>query len=171
MLPKPNQKTATLPWNATRPYTLKSARTICIYDLCSPEPICFYKVKAHSDIAGNEFADAIAKHSALHDGGHDMHFQPPAPDGNAHTHLYWLAAKDTDENPNGRGAATPRLCALSDLKAKLKTGMCKLHRLGSAKTDTGYYNYWKDLRPLVNKHAKNASGTIIISNSTKSVML
>jgi hypothetical protein len=72
-----------------------------------------------------------------------MHFQPPAPDGNAYTHLYWLVAKDTDENPSGRGATTPprpRLCALSDLKAKLKTEMCKLHRLGSAKTDTGYYS-------------------------------
>jgi hypothetical protein len=89
-----------------------------------PEPTCFYKVKAHSGIAGDEFADAIAKHSALHDGGHDMHFQPPAPDGNAYTHLYWLAAKDANENPNGRGATTPMLRALSDLKAKLKTEMC-----------------------------------------------
>jgi len=34
--------------------------------------------------------------------------------------------------------------------------MCKSHKLGSAKTDTGYYNYWKDLRPLVNKQATNA---------------
>ena len=85
------------------------------------------------------------------------HFQPPAPDVNAYTHRYWLlAAKDIDENPSGGGATTPRLCALSDLKAKLKTEMCKSHRLGSAKTDTGYYNYWKDLRPLVNKQATNA---------------
>jgi len=53
----------------------------------SPEHICFYKVKAHSGIAGNECAGAIAKHSALHDGGHDVHFQLPAPDGNAYTHL------------------------------------------------------------------------------------
>ena len=69
----------------------------------SPEPICFYKVKAHSGVARNECADATAKHSALHDRGHDMHFQPPAPDGNAYTHLYWLAAKDTDEDPSGEG--------------------------------------------------------------------
>ena len=50
----------------------------------SPEPICFYKVKAHNGIAENACADAIAKHSALHDGGHEVHFQPPAPDGNAY---------------------------------------------------------------------------------------
>jgi len=112
----------------------------------SPEPICFYKVKAHSGIAGIECVDVIAKHSALHDGGHAMHFQRPAPDGDTYTHIYWLAAKDTDEDPSGRGAITPWLRALSDLKAKLKTGMCKSHRLGSAKTNTGYYNYWKDLR-------------------------
>ena len=34
--------------------------------------------------------------------------------------------------------------------------MCKSHRLESAKTNTRYYNYWKDLRPLVNKQATNA---------------
>ena len=84
-----------------------------------------------------------------------MHF-PPAPDSNAYTQLYWLAAKDTDENPSERGATTPRLRALSDLKAKLKTEMCKSHRLGSAKTNTGYYSYWKDLRPLVEKQITNA---------------
>jgi hypothetical protein len=100
-----------------------------------------------------------------------MHFQPPASDGNAYTHLYWPAANDTDEHPSGRGAITPRLRALSDLKVKLKTEMCKSHRLGSAKTGTGCYNYWKDLRPLVNKQATNAFWTIAILNSTKSVML
>ena len=55
----------------------------------SPEPICFYKVKAHSGIAINECADVIAKHCSLQDGGQDIHSKPPAPDGkNAYTHLY-----------------------------------------------------------------------------------
>ena len=35
----------------------------------TPEPICFYKVKAHSGIAGYGCADANVKHSALHDEG------------------------------------------------------------------------------------------------------
>ena len=95
-------------------------------------------MKALSGIAGNECADAIAKHSALYDGGHDVHFQPPDPDGNAYTHLYWLVAKDTDEDPSGARAITSGLRAHADLKAKLKTDMCKSHRLGSAKTNTGY---------------------------------
>ena len=137
----------------------------------SPEPICFYKVKAHSSIAGNECANAIAKHSALHDGGHDVHFQPTAPDGNAYTHLYWPAAKDTDEEPSGRGAITPRLRALSDIKAKLKTEMCKSHRLGSIKqtqdiTTTGRtFDRWS-----INK-LQMLYGTIVISNTTKSGVL
>ena len=97
-------------------------------------------------------------------------FQPPAPDGIAYAHPYWLAARDTDENPSGRGTTTPRLHALSDLKAKLKTEMCK-SQTGECQTNAWYYNYWKDLGPLVNKQAHLLSGTIVISNSTKSVML
>ena len=60
-------------------------------------------MKAHSGIAGNECADAIAKHSALHDGGHGMHFQPPAPDGNAYTHLYCLQLKTLMRIPAEEG--------------------------------------------------------------------
>ena len=47
-----------------------------------------------------------------------MHSQPSAPDGNAYTHLYWLAAEDTDEDPSGTGAITPRICALSDINSQ-----------------------------------------------------
>ena len=77
----------------------------------SPEPICFYsKVKAHSGIAINECADAIAKHSALHDGGQDVHSKPPAPNGSAYTHLYWFVVIDTDENFESWGSSVALRC-------------------------------------------------------------
>jgi hypothetical protein len=96
---------------------------------------CFYEMKANSSIAGNKCADAIAKLCLT-----DLQVKPsvkallyttvvmtctfktPASDGNAYTHLYWLAAIDTDEEPSRRrGTSTPRLPELSDVKAKLKT--------------------------------------------------
>ena len=58
------------------------------------------------------------------------------------THLYWLAAKDTDENPSGRGAITPRLRALSDLKAKLKNtqnGKCQITQNGECQYRHGLF--------------------------------
>ena len=111
-------------------------------------------MKAHSGIAGNECADAIAKHSALHDEGHDMHFQPPTPDGNAYTST-GLQLK-TPMRITAEEGQLHLGFVHSDIRAKLKTEMCKSHRLGSAETDTGYCKYWKDLRPLVNKQATNA---------------
>jgi len=41
-------------------------------------PINFYKVEAHIGVIGNEFADALAKHAALHNYGHDEAFPPPS---------------------------------------------------------------------------------------------
>jgi len=41
-------------------------------------------------VVGNKFADAIAKHAALHNYGHDEAFQPPSPDGNPFAHVYFL---------------------------------------------------------------------------------
>ncbi len=46
----------------------------------SDTPINFYKVKARIGVIGNEFTDAIAKHAALHNYGHDEEFPPPSPD-------------------------------------------------------------------------------------------
>jgi len=55
----------------------------------SDTPINFCKVKAHIDVIGNESADAIAKHAALHNYGHDEAFPLPSPDGNPFARTYW----------------------------------------------------------------------------------
>jgi len=39
-------------------------------------------------VVGNEFADSIAKHAALHNHGHEEAFPPPSPDGNPFAHIY-----------------------------------------------------------------------------------
>ncbi len=54
----------------------------------SETPVHFYKVKAHSGMIGNGCADAIAKHAALHNDGHDKVLLPPNTDGNPYSHLY-----------------------------------------------------------------------------------
>ncbi len=55
-------------------------------------PINFYK--AHIGVIGNESANTIAKHAALHNFGHDEAFSPPSPDGNPFAHIYWLAEEN-----------------------------------------------------------------------------
>jgi len=47
-------------------------------------------------VIGNEFADAQAKHAALHNFGHDEAFPPPSPDGNPFAHIYWLAEENNE---------------------------------------------------------------------------
>ncbi len=47
---------------------------------------------------GNEFVDAIAKHAALHNYGHDKAFPPPRPDGNPIAHINWLAEENNETN-------------------------------------------------------------------------
>jgi len=49
----------------------------------SPDHIHLYKVKAPAGIAGNEFADAVAKHAALHDQGDSVEVQPVSANGNS----------------------------------------------------------------------------------------
>ncbi len=130
----------------------------------SPGPVCFYKVKSHTGIAGNECADAIAKHAALHDTGHDVTF--PA-DGNPYAHLYWLAAEKKADMPGaaaagGQGTSidpqpnSKRPLHLLNLNKDLKKHMHQAHKLGMAKEDTTYFKSYKELRARANLEASNA---------------
>jgi len=75
----------------------------------SDAPINFYKVWAHIGVIGNEFTDALAKHAAPHNYGHDEAFPPPSPDGNPFAHIYC--------SPAGLQRWTPRLLTLPQKSA------------------------------------------------------
>jgi len=108
-------------------------------------------VKAHTGIIGNECADAIAKHAAVHDNGHDVAIPPPTPDGNPYSDMYWIASDVTAANHT---SSNIRLTPLQNIKDKLKHHMSEQHRLGDAKIETGYYQYWKGLLNSVNAKKK-----------------
>jgi len=95
----------------------------------SDTPINIYKGKAHIGVIGNEFADAMVKHAALHKYGHDEAFPPPSPDGNLFAHIYWLAEEN---NETTYTTTKTSLAPLQNIKDKLKAHMSKHHRLGDA---------------------------------------
>ncbi len=70
-------------------------------------PVHFYRVKAQIGIIGNECADAIAKHAALHNDGHDKMLLAPNTDGKPYSHMHWL---ETEELTRKR--STPNSYAL-----------------------------------------------------------
>ncbi len=118
---------------------------------------------------GNEFADAIAKHAALHNYGHDEAFPPPSLDGNPFAHLYWLAE---DNNETTHTTIKIDLAPLQNIMDKLKAHMSKHHRLGDANTNSGYYNYWKRLLTSENLTTSNSfwSNTTINVSQKRNVM-
>ena len=114
-----------------------------------------------------KFSDAIAKHSAQHDYGHNEKLDCVSLDGNPYSHMYWLAERETIEGPDG---TETRLTALSNLKDKLKLPMQATHRLGRARTNTGYYTYLSNVWKEVNRKATNAFWTTCKLQEQRNVM-
>eukprot|EP00983_Pelagomonas_calceolata_P118791 1160536-Pelagomonas_calceolata.AAC.6 len=63
----------------------------------SPTPIYLYKVKSHVGIAGNKYADAVAKYQDIQDDDTpaDMAFPCINLEGNPFHDATWLAFKET----------------------------------------------------------------------------
>jgi len=111
---------------------------------------------------------AIAKHSALHDGGHDMHFQPPAPDGNAYTLLYWLAA---NKEANEEGKVHLGFVHSLIEKPSWKQECANYTDWGVSKQTQGTKTTGRTPGRWSISQLHMLSGTIVISSSTKTVML
>jgi len=120
-------------------------------------------------VIGNEFANAIAEHAALHNYGLDEAFPPPSPGGNPFAHIHWLAE---DNNETTLITTKINLAPLQNIQDKLKAHMSKHHRLGDANINSGYYNYWERLLTSVNLTASNSfwSNTRINVSQKRNVM-
>ncbi|KAJ9525591.1 hypothetical protein QJQ45_003392 [Haematococcus lacustris] len=92
----------------------------------SPATIQFYKVRAHSGIIGNEGADALAKHAALHS---ELANTPAYSPTTRKETTFWLSTAADSESP----------APLPDCRQSVRAHMHHKHKLGLANQDSIYY--------------------------------
>ncbi|KAJ9519805.1 hypothetical protein QJQ45_013498 [Haematococcus lacustris] len=92
----------------------------------SPAMIQFYKVRAHSGIIGNEGADALAKHAALHP---ELANTPAYSPTTRKETTFWLSTAADSESP----------APLPDCRQSVRAHMHHKHKLGLANQDSIYY--------------------------------
>ncbi|KAJ9534648.1 hypothetical protein QJQ45_002935 [Haematococcus lacustris] len=92
----------------------------------SPVTIQFFKVRAHSGIIGNEGADALAKHAALHP---ELANTPAYSPTTRKETTFWLSTAADSESP----------APLPDCRQSVRAHMHNKHKLGLANQDSIYY--------------------------------
>jgi len=108
--------------------------------------IKFLKVKACTNILGNERADQIAKHVAKHPEAADTGIEMAGHEGNPFHNITWLAT--STDGPNTQRPIIdksdqsqpyqPHMRYLPNKRDALQAHMHKVHKLGNAQTDTSY---------------------------------
>ncbi|KAJ9512615.1 hypothetical protein QJQ45_018876 [Haematococcus lacustris] len=101
----------------------------------SPATIHFYKVRAHSGIIGNEGADALAKHAALH---------PEL----ANTPAYSPTTRNETKNWLSNAADGDSPAPLPDCRHSVRAHMHRKHKLGLANQDSIYYQMTQEIRKV-----------------------
>eukprot|EP00983_Pelagomonas_calceolata_P082095 1155814-Pelagomonas_calceolata.AAC.2 len=122
----------------------------------SPTPTYLYKVNSHAGTAGNERADAVAKHQAIQGNSTpaDTTFPCVNLEGTPVHDTTWLAFENPSAHmqalqcPNSTALKLKRFTSLHDA---LRVHMHSKHRLGKADIETGYYSYWQNLLPRVHE--------------------
>ena len=121
----------------------------------SPSPICFFKVKSHAGIIGNELADALAKKSATtYSDIADTSIRTAGPERNPFYNIHLLAKEDIENQTqthnhihttNMARSPPPKLWYLPNHCDAHQAHMHLLHNLGNAKTEANYLAYYQTL--------------------------
>ncbi|KAJ9533821.1 hypothetical protein QJQ45_026898 [Haematococcus lacustris] len=106
----------------------------------SPDTIHFYKVRAHSGVLGNEGADALAKHAALHPELANTPAYSPTTRKEPNT---WLNNEADGETP----------APLPDCRHSVRAHMHRKHGLGLANQDSIYYKMSQEITKAAAKGA------------------
>ncbi|KAJ9521339.1 hypothetical protein QJQ45_001283 [Haematococcus lacustris] len=106
----------------------------------SPDTIQFYKVRAHSGIIGNEGADALAKHAALHP---ELANTPAYRPTTRKETSIWLTSEADGET----------LAPLPDCRQSVRAHMHRKHSLGLANQDSIYYQMSQEITKVAAKGA------------------
>ncbi|KAJ9514694.1 hypothetical protein QJQ45_028426 [Haematococcus lacustris] len=118
----------------------------------SPVTIHFYKVRAHSGIIGNEGADALAKHAALHPELANTPAYRPTTRKETNT---WLSNEADGESP----------APLPDCRQSVRAHMHRKHSLGLANQDSIYYQMSQE----ITKAAARGAGARVMTDTNISI--
>ncbi|KAJ9533254.1 hypothetical protein QJQ45_018376 [Haematococcus lacustris] len=118
----------------------------------SPVTIQFYKVRAHSGIIGNEGADALAKHAALHPELANTPAYRPTTRKETNT---WLSNEADGESP----------APLPDCRQSVRAHMHRKHSLGLANQDSIYYQMSQE----ITKAAAKGAGARVMTDTNISI--
>ncbi|KAJ9506815.1 hypothetical protein QJQ45_030420 [Haematococcus lacustris] len=118
----------------------------------SPVTIQFYKVRAHSGIIGNEGADALAKHAALHPELANTPAYRPTTRKETNT---WLNNEADGDTP----------VPLPDCRQSVRAHMHCKHKLGLANKDSIYYQMSQE----ITKAAAKGAGERVMTDTNISI--
>jgi ribonuclease HI len=127
----------------------------------SGQTVRIFKVKAHTGVLGNEYADEAAKKATdlLADDKSDQ--QPVACTVDAappYTGVFWpviaSASNTLKDNDDAHGDRGP--IWLDDINGALKRHLHPIHKLGHSNADSIYYKLWQETVPTADGDTSNA---------------